>query len=79
MLHGLLLNSNDLIMQILTFGNKVIHFSDSGHLAHLTIAVLHGQTPIYLISVLNMIVLLHQFVDSVIDAALRNDDIVALF
>jgi hypothetical protein len=40
--------------------------------------VLHCRTPINLVPILDVVVLLDQFIDAVIDAALRDHDVVAL-
>jgi hypothetical protein len=65
-------------MQILALADELIDVAHRYHLAHLAVSVLDGQTPIQLVSILDVVVLLHQAIDAVVDAALSDYDVIAL-
>jgi hypothetical protein len=78
MLHGLLLDSYHLPMQIFTPIDEIIHLGYRIGLAQFPIAILDGRTPIYIVFGLQLVVLMNQSIDAMVDATLRYDDVVAL-
>lgn len=77
MLHGLFLDGDHLPMQIFAPIDEIIHLRDSIGLAYLTISILDGRTPLYIILGLQLVVLVDQPIYAIIDSALRYDDVVA--